>query len=167
MLDLLFPVTEETGLLAPSQFIGDVTPPELTSFSFALHPGTIDLTFSETVDLTTFDVTSIALQAESSINESRSGYDSEADGMPLQLTGGTISPTSESTTVSITLTPSDLNSIKHDGTLAISENSTYLAIDSTLVNDMTGNPIVTIQSENAKKVSSFTGDTASPEFVHF
>ena len=66
------------------------------------------MVFSEVVDLTTFNVESIAIHSsQGSSSTSR------------LLTGGTYSPTNTGIAVTVTLTAADLNAIKYDAALAI------------------------------------------------
>jgi hypothetical protein len=139
---LILPVRKETGLLQVAEYIGDTIRPELTSFSFALYPGIIHLTFSEMMDLTSFQVESISLQNSGNTAES------------LSLKDETIFPNGEGTTVIVTLTDESLNAIKYDSTFGTSKNTTFISFDSNLSKDMSSNTILPITSDNALRPQS-------------
>jgi hypothetical protein len=152
----ILPIDEATGLLQVSGFTADTTPPVLNSFEFTAHPGTITMVFSEVVDLTTFDVESIAIHSsQGSSSTSR------------LLTGGTYSPMTVGITVTVTLTPADLNAIKYDAALAINEQTTNIVINSSLVNDLAGNPVTAIGVDAAQVTSDYTEDGEAPTLVLF
>merc|ERR1711935_722645 len=53
------------GSVAPARFVDDVTDPNLTSFTFNLTTGVLNLNFDEVVDVSTLIISSITLQSRS------------------------------------------------------------------------------------------------------
>jgi len=77
------------------------------------------------------------------------------------LTLVTITPLSNTT-----LEDFDINSIKQDANLAVSEATTFLSITSSAVTDASGNPITDVIVSSAL-VSVFTQDSTPPTLLYF
>ena len=114
-------------VLPATNVLPDVTSPTLNHVS--LSGFILSLTFSETVNLDTFDISQIALQPDLS---STNVY---------HLTGGSLLTTGHSTLVKLALSDEDLHLIVEYSSAA-STGSIYISFTSNLVHDMFGNPIV-------------------------
>ncbi|XP_065888524.1 uncharacterized protein [Dysidea avara] len=136
-------------------FDPDSTNPNLTSFNLNLTSEILELTFDETVDASTFDVTGITLV--SSTNFTFIAY---------TLNRGEHTQ-NDSTVIIVQLDIDDLNEIKWLRDLAVSINSTYIMVESHLIDDMNRNDINIIEQENALQVTLFEEDYVLPELVSF
>ena len=106
----------ETSAAQVRVFGADETNPEIVSFNLDLSgDGELQLTFSETIDASTVDVTELTLQ---------SGVDSTDGGSQVSLSGGSVSE-EDSTIVVISLIVEDVNAIKAAEDLATSRNNTF------------------------------------------
>ena len=152
---------------APSQALNvtdlypDILEPILLSFNFNLSNGEIVLTFSETVNASTLTVTGFSLQSISnrSLLSSTEGV--------YQLTPASTSSENSSHIIIVTVASFDLNFIKRDTTLAISNTTTYISVLSDSVRDMNGNGLRAVAPESAIVVSDFTNDMVLPELIAF
>ena len=126
--------------------IPDGNNPEIANFSINFNTETLSLTFSETVNIETIDLTQITINTLSP---------------PLGVTlgGGIIIGPHYSTMVNIELTRDDLNSIKLLTMLAVDKESTYISITNATFKDSNGNPSIEIQAKIAEK---YTPDQTSP-----
>ena len=115
-------------VLPATNVLPDITSPKLNHVS--LSGFILSLTFSETVDQDTFDISQIALQPDPSSTD------------VYHLTGGTISTTEHSILVELVLSDVDLAHLVMEYNLAAPTGSIYISISSYLVHDMFGNLIV-------------------------
>ena len=115
-------------VLPATNVLPDITSPKLNHVS--LSGFILSLTFSETVNLDTFDISQIALQPDPSSTD------------VYHLTGGTISTTEHSILVELVLSDVDLAHLVMEYNLAAPTGSIYISISSNLVHDMFGNLIV-------------------------
>ena len=137
-------------------FTPDTTQPGLVDFSVDLNQGLFQLTFDETVDYSTLNVTSITIQNEV-----------DSDTISVELTGGSTTNVEDSTTIEVEIDIDDLNEIKRIRQLATSVNDTYISILAGTVLDMNFNPVVAVNATDALQAASFVGDTTSPMLVSF
>jgi hypothetical protein len=163
-------ISAESGQ-AQTVFYLDRVQPQLVSYDLDINSvnGTIVMTFDETVKADTIDPTQLVFRS------SQSG-----SAATYQLTGG-VGSSADSTVVTVVLSIEDTNAIKHDRALATTNSSTYLSFGSTLISDMQiydtqfnivarldrMNKVVAIPPNDAKAVTSFTGDTTAPELIEF
>ncbi|KAL5489590.1 hypothetical protein EMCRGX_G018700 [Ephydatia muelleri] len=150
--------------LNASAFAKDIIPPVLLSFSFNLTSGVLTLTFSKTVNASTLSTSSLAFQVTQNVTlvmvgTSIYGY--------YRLTPASVSQTTNGPIIQVYVQGVDLNAIKADPVLAISNATTYLSADFGSVLDMSGNPLVRVPSFSSLPVSVFYGDLASPQLVAF
>ncbi|KAL5489591.1 hypothetical protein EMCRGX_G018701 [Ephydatia muelleri] len=103
---------------------------------------------SETVQVTSLDVTQVTLFNSSSVS-----------GDSRQLTGG-YTQSSVGTVIAFVLNSNDLNYVKMNDWFATSKNNTYLTLTNATLQDMASNPV----QENTTQVlvSQFYLDTSSP-----
>lgn len=157
----------DDDLLAASSFISDATDPELGAFHrFNLTTGVVTLSFSETVDISTFNLTAMTMH---------SYFDaSEPDSEFVRLTGGTVLNTANDREILIELSTGDLNSIKATRNVCISRISCWVRYDSSFVDDLTGNSVEAIvsiteftASDNVARLANFNADIAGPQLLDF
>ncbi|XP_062518522.1 uncharacterized protein LOC134193700 [Corticium candelabrum] len=149
-------IVEESSGKQTAIFVNDVTPPELRLFELDLQNGTLLLSFTETVNVSSLNIEKLTLQNEASDPPSTS-YD---------LTSGSYS-LEDGPRIVITLSDVDLNSIKADDVLAVGINSTYLVATMETISDMSGNALKAIVSSEAQKVVRFVEDRVRPTLVSF
>ena len=142
--------------LSVRNFTPDITRPELVSYDLNLSSERLILTFSETVNSSSFDPTGII------ILESQS-----ATSPNLRNLGGGSVLTSFDTIVQLQLDASDLNYMKSIADLASSKSNTYLTLSEYTIEDMFGNMVVTIASSEALEVNNYTEDDRSPVLLSF
>ena len=121
-------------------FIPDYTNPQLISFSIDISSGVLTLTFSETVNTSSFDATGLTLVSGQS---STSNY---------TLTGGSLS-SGDSPILELRLLQQDLNAINAMDNLATSLNNTYIIATSLTVSDMVRNLLSPISLVDRLQVS--------------
>ena len=108
----------ENAAVSADDFVKDSSPPSLDSFTLDMNNGKMVLTFSETIQVSTFNVSSITIQ----------GTRSEAlASNSVRLTSGNVNGTSETV---------DQQALQKLLSVAVSLGSTYLSHFSTLVKDM-------------------------------
>ena len=140
-------------------FTQDTTPPELVDFDLNMNNSLLVLTFSETVDTLTFNITQFSLQGTSNTSV-YFGTDIVVLSKPNLLTGDEVVIVQE-------LLYFDINTIKAQGHLATSPDDTYLALTSAGIRDMVGNPVVEISEFDAKPVKDYTYDVNRPMLESF
>ena len=133
----------------------DITRPSLETFDLDLDNGVITLVFSESVNITTFDMTQLTLQNHQNLSTST-----------FTLGGGIVSQRL-STTVDVSLTTNDLNRIKALPDLASSPSDTYLSITSGTVKDMNDNNVFSRSMSDALLVTGYTQDETDPQLTGF
>ena len=148
-------ITDGKGIQA-SEFSPDVTDPRLDSFTLDVNQGLLILTFSETVDIFTFNISEVSLQSQ------------EDSFVTYQLhTADNIFPSDADYRFSLSLSPEDLNYIKRNANLGTSTSNTYLSLTSSAVVDMNTNRVVGINRSNALQASSVVPDITSPTLESF
>ena len=140
-------------------FIEDNTPAMLLSFTIDMNTGLLNLTFNETVDASTFNPSSVTLQNRREFNMFASN---------ITLTDGSVVfDPGFSSLVTIELSPDDLNSLKIRRQLAIDSQSVFISLLSSVLNDTSGNPAVSIPISNALESSDLIFDETRPELISF
>ena len=139
-----------------SGFKGDSIDPVLLSFLLDVDGGTLTLLFSESVDAGSLDVEQISLQ--SSANTTQSSFYLSSDSFTESVNG---------TIILLNISDSDLNLLKQMTDLATSNDTTFLSLTPSTIDDMSGNPVVEIPLANALQVAGFTTDTTSPQLESF
>ena len=134
-------IIEISGVQATS-VEGEITSPTLTSFKFSPGVSQLEMTFSETLNASSFDPTQITLKSGAAVSASQ-----------YKLTGGT-SPQTNSPVITITLSKTDIDAIKADSTLATSAANTFISITSDLVSDMSGNPVTAVLANASLALAS-------------
>ena len=149
----------DTKALQALYVVEDTTPPELLSFDLDLDSSMLFLTFSDSINLNTFNSSGLSLQNQESVMEVTDYYD---------LTGGSVwrSPL-DASVLEVSITEDDLNEIKKNTLLATSEFTTYLSAVTETAEDAASNPLVPIPKSAGIMVSSLTNDTTGPLLRRF
>ena len=146
----------DTIAIQPNSFIPDTTPPFIMSFSeFNLFNQTITLQYDETVNISTFDFTSITLQTFFENPE-----------FSITLTGGFILNTN-SHIITIRMSEVDITTIKSHPKVCRQRNLCWLSLSGTSVEDMAGNPAVTTFNGKGIYVLRFVKDTFPPYLLYW
>ena len=135
-------------------FTEDLTQPELISFSLDLDIGSLQLTFSEAVNISTLNPTGITLQSSAALPTTS-----------FTLTGGSVVAVSF-TEMMVMLTRVDASMLRQMQGLATSVADTYLAPTSDTIQDYNGNSLVPTSPSAAVQATQFIAD-APPEAVRF
>ena len=125
------------AITTPIRFTNDTNRPTLDSYDLDLNAGTLALTFSEAVIINAI-VNQIRIQ--SSATSPPRVYSLASNGTLSNPLG------TAAMTTTIMLGSTDINSIKFDQALATSADNTYLVVLEGLGNDISGNPLVGIQT---------------------
>ena len=134
------------------KYVQDAAPPTLLDFSLDMDNGRLTLTFSETVNIPSLDVTKLTLESDTTSS-------------PRSFTvTSAIYPMTNTTTVTLQLPRADQNSIKFFPRLAVSQDSTFLSAPHSLVSDMSG---VSITAFADKRAAKFTPDMTAAAVESF
>ena len=137
------------------RFTPDTTDPELESFSLNLASGVLSLTFSETVNVSSFDITQLILVSGRYF--SNDGDLTPIYGSTWEFQSGSLQNGFNSPVVIVMLSQYDLNTIIARDGLATSRNDTFLIASSRAVEDMVHNRLVYIPFSNRLQVSEYIG----------
>ena len=165
ILDMNSNMVEEITVVNPLQvvmFEEDRVDPVLVNFKLDIDSGELTLTFSETVDASTLDVSEIILQSDvASPNNDQWRFTAGS------LESETFSSSSDNPIIILIIGSTDLNVIKRLTQLATSNYTTYLILSEGAINDTNGNPIVPIHNGNATQASLVIPDTSNPQLANF
>ena len=147
------PITDGKAIQV-AEFIPDDVPPELANFTLDLDEGELILTFTDTVNLATLNLTLLSLQSASNISEAESF---------LPLRGGNASRSHDALSVTIKLDTDDLNELKRDLQLGTDQLDTFLAMEGGTIYDLgQPNPVVGIGEDVAEQATTVIPDETSP-----
>ena len=135
-------------------FTEDTTPPVLLYFDLNLTSDVLTLVFSETVNVSSFDVTGVTLQNEEILDENSTYY---------SLTDSQVENEIDDPTVVIALSQFDRDEIRRLSDLAFDANSTYLSLEAGAIDDMVSLPVTAVLNSSADLVRNFTVDLVRPE----
>lgn len=147
------PVT--TQVFAATAIEPDVTPPELLAFALDFNASELLLTFTETVDPETTNVTAITLQNSASRLLST---------QIVTLTDSIVTST-PSPVVVIQLGPDDATALDTLRNLATEENNTYIILEESAILDIYGNPSVEVTMP--ERASAVFEDMSRPILLAF
>ena len=151
----------------PLQVFGyfpDVTPPELEDFILDLNGNILELYFSETVNVTTLNISQITLHSTQYGNETNSSYSLQI-GYEYPL--GTVTRSTDGPIIRLDLGQRDLNEIKRINTLATSDLSTFISITELMITDMTGISVIPIEDTDSLPLQIFIPDRTAPVLLEF
>ena len=150
------PIPHGFGLRV-TNYTGDTTSPKVTRWELDVDRGRVVLTFTETVDIRTFQLNQLTLQNGSDIFSPK-----------LSLTGFVaLDPSDANNIFSIQLNANDLNAIKGNHYLGTNVDSSFISVTAETIADMNSNSLVPISNNSALVVTSFTADTTSPVLASF
>ena len=130
--------------------------PILLSFDLDMNEGTIDMTFNETVDVSSLDVSEIIIQNEINLSEDTTYY-------AFHPELNTSSDSLDRPIITINIGDDDLNEIKRLSDLAISQDTTFLNLTSLTIADTAGNPV----TPTTLPVTYYINDTTDPVVTNF
>ena len=140
-----------------SRFTEDRVRPELEAYTLDMNVGVLTLTFSETVNSNSLNVTGITIQSQPNI----SGVDAEY----RVLTDETFTDSENGTEIAVRISLQDLNVIKQLTGLATSNTTSFLAIENHTIVDMNGNMVETVDTSIAEMVDTYIDDMTPPELA--
>ena len=143
-----------TGLQA-ANFTADVTRPHLLMFTLDLSLSELNLTFSEPVDVDTFNITSLTLQSGPGTMSTM-----------YTVTGGTVRELGSVTSLQLTLSGNDAGALQTLPELATDLNNTYISFPAELVADNNGNQVSPVSPEHPLQVSGTVYSICFASFCH-
>lgn len=150
------PILTQNALQA-SAYVADETGPVLLAFSLDFDTMLLRLSFDETVDAGTFNVTALALVDRVASPNTAASY---------ALTDSSSSSVNAAV-IDISVSPRDLNAIKAINTLATSSSDTYITATAYAVRDIDGNRLAAVTADSPVQVSAYSRDTVPPSLVSF
>ncbi|GMH59898.1 hypothetical protein TrRE_jg13421, partial [Triparma retinervis] len=148
------------GAMQVTSYTADVEPPTLTGYDIDKNAGSVTMRFSEPVNLKTFNVSSVTIQADEERGTGTNFLTLGGSGTSVTRTGaGHIG----AVTVTITLGQYDLGFVR---SLNLGQ---YMTLTATSAKDMSipPNAIVPIVDGSAMVVTTLTPDTTGPSIVSF
>ena len=140
--------------LRASSVIADTRAPQLIEFTFSVDGGSLNLTFSETVDLDSFNVSKIMLQ--------NSDDTPIPDFISLRLSDTSAVTIEDFNVIGIILTPADVSEIIEQR-LCFNESECFVFFEDDLVRDTSSNSI----QSSILRASDIVVDPAQPQLVQF
>ena len=134
-----------------SVYQADITPAALVSFSLDMAQGTLALTFTDVVDVSTLRVSGLAIFSGSESYALQSSTTNSTDGL----------------IISIELSEEDLLGILRFPNLARSQNSTLITVSATALDDFTGLDVAVVTAEDPKVAALYVPDTQAPQLTSF
>jgi hypothetical protein len=139
-------------------FVADTTVPTLDDVSLSMDgTGLITLSFSETVNSSSFAPQMLTVQSQSATDGSTESH---------VFSAGTVDQVSN-TVLTYTPTIASMNDIKFKRKLANGASSSFFAIETGTVADMVGNLVVNISASSAKQTNDYTADSTRPILASF
>ena len=145
------PVTDGQALIV-RRYTPDTTPPEVNSWELDMNTGRITISFSETIDITTF------LPGGLVLSSSMNGVVSHRLSVLSEL-----SPRDAASAITVQLTAGDINAIKINEMLGTNLDNSFLSIQPRSFRDMFSNHNQMVVSG----ANRFIPDTTSPSLLHF
>ena len=140
-------------------YMMDITQVSLSSFTqFDLAAETFTLTFNEPINIDSLDFTSITILAAQSVNSSSVTL---SNGSAVYVDG------TNKQTIIISLSEEDAISIKLNSQLATQQLDTFVSLEESAVQDVTGNMLEAITADSAVRVSTYVGDLAETALTSF
>ena len=132
-------------------FQPDMTQPELLSFTINITSGLLSFTFSETVNVSSFNASGLTLVNGQPITDVNGELQPVSN---YTLTSGTLRSEFNDPVVVFALSQQDLNAIIATNSLATSVNGTYITATSLTIFDMSQNPLLSIPLFSPLQASS-------------
>ena len=137
------------GTIATQAYVLDTTAPTLSSWVLDMNAQTATLTFSETVNASSLNVTAITIQDAAIATTSYVLTDSST-------------ASSDGTAIVIDLSSTDFNALTANTGLAVSQATSYVTIAATTIDDMAGNDVTAITDGSGVQATTFTAVPAAP-----
>ena len=138
------------------EYTADTTSPVLVNFSLSFNTDTLVFTFSETVNVDSFNLSMVYIRgSQTSLNP----YVRLTQ--PLSISEG------NGTEIRIQLSRRDLNNLKREINVAVSGDSTFVYYRQPVVYDMAGNSVEIIHRNDAFLVNMFVPDPRAPVLEAF
>ena len=126
----------------------DTTPPTVHSFSLDLNSNTLNLSFSEPININTFSTSGISLLDQPAVNASRLQLDPATT---VQAVDGILD-----TVLQLMLTNNSIATLSNtNNTVAVSNESTFLIASPGTAEDVSGNALEGISAEGALPVTEY------------
>ena len=136
-----------------TSYTADTTSPVLESFTINMNTLGLSLTFSETMDASSFTATEINIQQNAGSSSAATSF---------AVTNHASRSTDDSTVISFVLTTTDGNSLKLLDTAARDTASSHLSFGSGLAVDMANNNVTPRSATDALQTNNYTADTTAP-----
>jgi hypothetical protein len=137
-----------------SAFVADSTQPTLVAVALDLSRDVVNLTFSETIDASSFNYTELSLQSDGTLAASARVKLSA----PQDYT-----PEGAAVVLSLSIANDDLNDIKRHSSLCVSVATCFVSFSGGLIDDVSGNAV----ESTVRKVDAFVPDDVAPELTAF
>ena len=134
---------------------GNLIPPELIQWNLDIDRRTMVLVFTEAVEVSSFDLTSVTLLSRQN-----------AFSQNYSLTGGNVIQTN-TTRYLVSLTAEDINGIQGIENLGVSLATTYIMLARGLARDFSGLDVLPITAANGLQAFNLTEDSRNPELLGF
>ena len=152
--------------LRVAAYLNDTTRPELVDFDLDLNSNLLVLSFTEAVNVSTLDISQIALHSVQFGNDTNSSYSlQQQQGFDHPL--GSVTRSSDGPIVRLDLGQVDLNEIKRIQALAVDRSSTFLSISPSGIADMVGLEVVAVEETDALPVRQYGADATRPVLLEF
>jgi hypothetical protein len=150
------PVVSSAAARAVDVYVADTVQPTLSTFTLDINVGILELTFSEPVDMSTFQPNQVGIQKARNNN---------AGGLLIDAASSVTQP--DGHILSVQLTLADLDFLLLDSSLAASQVQTYVSMAGGCVVDTAGTPnqLVEIANNAAQSAGDFTDDTTPPALL--
>lgn len=152
------PRIEAAAAVQAQRFVADVSAPVLAAFDVDMDGRTVTLHFDEPVDMATFNVTRLTLQAAKITGEGTFRALS-ADSVVTTANGGV--------DLVVAFALDDYRLFNGDPNVLTTGTNTFATLDAKLCDDMAGNAVRPIGSGDAQVVASYYLDATRPQLVSF
>jgi hypothetical protein len=141
-----------TPAMQVSSFTKDETAPSLVYYTLNLDTGKMDLIFSETMNVSSVNVSKLVVQAQRL----------QFMGLAHRLSTDTVNTMPNGNHIELIIATDDLNALKVMRRLAITRSKTFLVIEDGAFADMAGNWLNLIPDGNAMLARAFVADGTQP-----
>ena len=142
--------------LTEGRYIDDTSASSLSSASLNMDSGTLALRFDDVINAETFVPAFLTVQNQSNLVISIS-----------YTLDDSVHESENSDLINITLSSTDIKSLKSQLLLAKSAESTYVSFPTSIGKDIEGRSVIAVPSDNAIKVSEYFYDTTQPQLLSY
>ncbi|EGD74197.1 hypothetical protein PTSG_06209 [Salpingoeca rosetta] len=153
--------------VAVRTLVPDAVAPALIGYSLSMDSGNVTLTFTEPIDVNTFNASKLVFLSAANATMATPGVDAEVVGVPSLLDATRIM--NDPAELTLTLTRENLDRMQMATSLAVDAASTFLSFASDTVVDMAGNAVVPAEAValTASAGGVYEADRTPPELVAF